>query len=101
MFNPEVLSQIISNSFLHHNWIKPNRLDGEKLSLQEAETWFSKIWEDLADRIVIWLNDNWELILQDGRHLLEAYRLLQKLIPEYKVKFTSSSVRNLLNKHLK
>jgi hypothetical protein len=47
-------------------------------------------------RIIIWLNDDWELILIDWTHLLEAYRQLQKEISENLLDFLSEEVKEKL-----
>ncbi|MDR0607204.1 MAG: hypothetical protein LBG52_02370 [Candidatus Peribacteria bacterium] len=41
-FNSEIISTLINNSLKYEHSMKPNRLDGEKLSLQEATTNLAK-----------------------------------------------------------
>lgn len=91
------LSKILLNSILNDNWnVKTNRLSWEKYSIIEAKTGLTDKWTKSKRRIIIWLNDNWELILIDGTHLLEAHRILGKKIPEFLLDFTSIEAKNML-----
>ena len=47
-FNSEKISDIIHNSLKNLSQAKPNRLDGAKLSLHEAETSLTKTGKDLV-----------------------------------------------------
>lgn len=90
------ISKLIWNSLENnYNWVKPNRLDGEKLSIKEAETLLTKSWKNLNERIIIGIDQAWKLILEDGRHLLEAYRKLWKEIPESKLWFVNDKAKKL------
>lgn len=90
------ISKLIWNSLENnYNWVKPNRLDGEKLSIKEAETLLTKSWKNLNERIMIGIDQAWNLVLEDGRHLLEAYRTLWKEIPESKLWFVNDKAKKL------
>ena len=99
--DPELISNEIENSLLNdENWMKNNRLDWEELSIKEAESWLSKTWRDLKWRIL--LTDKWwKLVLEDWRHLLEAYRRLNKEIPLDKIWFKNKKAEELFNKLFK
>lgn len=91
MYNPIILSQWISNSLYNTSeWLKSNRLEWSQRSLQEAETGLTKRWTRESWRIFIWLDDNKQLILLDGRHLLQWYNLLKKNIPTDMIAFEST-----------
>ena len=95
----EKLSDITANSLKKYpDQIKPNRLDWESLSIQEMETWKTKTWIDKEERILLWTNTNEELIIEDGRHLLEAYRRAKKDIPIIKIGFSSNEALSLYHK---
>ena len=94
-FNGEKISEIVWNSLKNVYNSKPNRLDGEKLSIYEAETNLTKSGKDLVGRIIIGLDEEWNLIIEDGRHLLEAYRQLKKEVPDTKVTFSSEEAKTL------
>lgn len=72
------------------NTAKSNRLHGERFSfkeirhLQEKKKCHSMKYSD-NQRIIIGMNDIQQLILIDGRHLLEAHRKLYKIVPKYLV----------------
>ena len=90
------ISKLIWNSLENnYNWVKPNRLDGERLSIKEAETLLTKSWKDLKERILIGIDKDWNLVLEDGRHLLEAYRILWKEIPSDKLWFNGDKAKKL------
>lgn len=90
------ISKLIWNSLENnYNWVKPDRLDGEKLSLKEAETLLTKSWKNLKERILIGIDKDWNLVLEDGRHLLEAYRILWKEIPSEKLWFNGDKAKKL------
>ena len=78
-------------------WLKWNRLDGEKWSIQEAINWLTQNGKNLDGRILIWLNNEWKIVIEDGRHLLEAYRELWKDIPINKIWFRNNKAKNLFN----
>lgn len=67
------------------------------MSLREAKTKRTTWW----NIIVIWLNDYGDLYLLDGRHLLEAYRILKKLIPHRVICFLSNDIKKVFTKTLK
>ena len=90
------ISKLIWNSLENnYNWVKPNRLDGERLSIKEAETLLTKSWKNLKERILIGIDKDWNLVLEDGRHLLEAYRTLWKDIPSEKLWFKGDKAKKL------
>ena len=90
------ISKLIWNSLENnYNWVKPNRLNGERLSIKEAETLLTKSWKNLKERILIGIDKNWNLVLEDGRHLLEAYRILWKEIPSEKLWFNGDKAKKL------
>lgn len=94
--NSTKISKLIWNSLENdYNWVKPNRLDGERLSIKEAETLLTKSWKNLKERILIGIDKDWNLVLEDGRHLLEAYRILWKDIPSEKLWFKGDKAKKL------
>ncbi len=98
MYNPQQISEIMNNSLYHSNeWFKSGRLDGARRSIQEAETWHTKRWTIERGRVLIGLDDAQQLIILDGRHLLQAYCLLQKDIPVDVIAFESLESQNLFN----
>ena len=51
--DPWKISKLIWNSLENnYNGVKPNRLDGENLSIKEAETLLTKSWKNLNKRII-------------------------------------------------
>ena len=96
LINVKKASQLLKNS-ITNNWevIKINRLSWEAYSIKEAKTWLTNKWTKSDKRIIIWLNDDWELILIDWTNLLEAYRQLNKDIPENIFDFTSKEAKNI------
>jgi hypothetical protein len=94
-FNAEKISKLIKNSLQYTYTTKPNRLDGENLSLQEATTNLTKGGQNIKGRILIGVNGENQLIIEDGRHLLEAYRQLNKEIPDIKLTFSSEEAKTL------
>lgn len=83
------ISENTANSFVKNPeeaLKKPNRLAGDKFSFQEARTGIAQNGKNLDNRIVVGRNDAGELILKDGRHLLEAYRVDDLSIPKNKVR---------------
>lgn len=87
--NAEEVSKATTNSLLNNpeNALKkPNRLQDEGYSFQEAQTGLTATGKDLPGRIVIGRNDAGEIILKDGTHLLEAYRQKEIPIPDRKIK---------------
>lgn len=94
--NSKKISKLIWNSLENdYDWVKPNRLEGERLSIKEAETLLTKSWKNLKERILIGINKDWNLVLEDGRHLLEAYRILWKDIPSEKLWFKGDKAKKL------
>jgi len=65
----------------------------EKFSVKEALTGLAESGKNLKGRILISLNDAGETILEDGRHLLEAYRMKGLDIPADKVAFASKEAK--------
>lgn len=99
MYNPDHISKTISNSILNNSeWIKSWRLDNSERSFQEAQSENTKKGTRSSGRIVIWLDDDGKLIILDGRHLLEAYRVLGKDIPSDIITFESNSSYDLFIK---
>ena len=96
--NPWKISKLIWNSLENnYNEVKSNRLDGENLSIKEAENLLTKSWKNLNKRIMVGIDKEGNLILEDGRHLLEAYRKLWKEIPLEKLWFVNDEARSLFN----
>lgn len=69
--------------------MKPSRLDGEQWSLVEADSLVTKKWTKVIWRIMIGLDDVNDLIILDGRHLLHAFVVLNKRIPQDVVWFNT------------
>lgn len=89
-FDAEILSDNATTSLKNNpqnRLNKPNRLDGEGYSLQEARTGLTQTGKDLDGRIVFGKNDSGEIIIKDGTHLLEAYRTEGLPVPARKVGF--------------
>jgi len=89
-FNPEELSKSAKNSFLSspdEKLAKPDRLQGKGYSISEAKTGLTQTGEDKAGRIVFGKNDAGEIVIKDGRHLLEAYRQEGIEVPTRKIAF--------------
>lgn len=80
---------------------KPNRLVGEKLSFREAMTGLATNGENLLGRIRVAIDDNGKLLIEDGTHLLEAYRQLKLPVPKEKIAFQSTKVKAMFVKALK
>jgi len=75
--DPDMVSRRAKNSLFNDpstKFDKPNRLQGEGYSYLEAETGKTVGGEDLDGRITIGKNDNGDIILKDGTHLVEAHR---------------------------
>lgn len=97
----ESLSRFAKNSFVNNPedaLLKRNRLKGEGLSFEEARTGIASNGKNLKDRIVFSKNDKGEVVLEDGRHLLEAYRQLGVPVPKDKIKFEFKSVKDAAEK---
>jgi hypothetical protein len=93
--DPTDLSKKTTNSFLNkpdEKLNKPNRLQGEGYSYQEAKTGLTQTGKDMEGRIRIGFNDKGEQIVKDGTHLLEAHRELGIPIPKNKVEFEAPPV---------
>lgn len=96
----ELLSDLVSNSLKKYpENIKPDRLDWNSWSLQEMESWKTKTWIKKEWRIIIGVNDSKELIIEDWRHLLEAYRRNHKDIHIKNIGFSSVEAMNLFSKN--
>lgn len=99
--DPKNLSNKIQNSLENNtSGIKPNRLEGEERSIREAEQGITQNGKNVPGRILIGIDDNGDLVIEDGRHLLEAYRRLDKSIPMDKIGFRSEAARAEFNKLL-
>ena len=72
--------------------IKPDRLSWNARSLQEMESWKTRTWIEKEWRILIGVDDSWSLIIEDWRHLLEAYRRSHKNIH---IKYIITSIINI------
>lgn len=88
-YDADILTDYASNSLAKsgEGLDKANNLKGAKVSYKEAETGLANNGKYLKDRIVFGKNEAGDVIIKDGRHLLEAYRQLDKTIPSDKVKF--------------
>ena len=94
----EQVSQIAENSFLNNSEdanLKSNRLQEGGVSIKEAETGLAQNGQDLDKRIGIGVNDSGNLVLTDGRHLLEAYRRGEINLPTRKLFFENAEAENL------
>lgn len=101
-YNPILVSKILINSLENKKeWVKSHRLNWLSVSLREAKTKRITWWNVSIKRIVIWLNDYGDLYLLDGRHLLEAYRILKKSIPHSVICFLSNDIKKVFTKTLK
>ena len=101
-YNPILVSTILTNSLKNkREWIKAHRLEWLSVSIREAKTQHTKSWNISKHRIVIGLQDDWSLYLLDWRHLLEAYRLLCKNIPNSVLHFVTSTAKNVFTTTLK
>lgn len=99
--NAEDLSDKAVNSFKNvpqDAELKPNRLRGENISIEEARTSLAKNGENIKERIVFGKDDNGNIVLKDGRHLLEAYRREGISVPKEKVKFEDGSDKDFVAK---
>lgn len=97
-FDSEKISTLLKNSLKNEDNRKPDRLDGKNFSFQEAETNFTKSGQDIGWRIIIGLDNSKALIVEDWRHLLEAYRQLSKEIPDSKITFSSKKAKQIFYK---
>lgn len=90
-YSPNNISRVTKNSFHNTGWkgIKPDRLSGKKYSFQEIKTGKTLKWSLSKKRIVISIDEKWNLYLEDGRHLLQAFMEKNKAIPNNVVHFTS------------
>ena len=96
----ELLSDSVSNSLKKYpENIKPDRLSWNAWSLQEMESWKTKTWIEKEWRLLIGVDDSWSLIIEDWRHLLEAYRRSHKDIHIKYIWFTSVEAMNLFSKN--
>lgn len=96
--NPQRISNMIQNSLYNNkDGIKEDRLDWDRLSYKEAESWLTENGKDIEGRILIGIDKNWDLVIEDWRHLLEAYRRLDKEIPMNKIWFRDKEAEALFN----
>ena len=96
--DPKKLSNKVNNSLENNlQWIKKNRLDWEMRSIKEAESWLTQNGKEIKWRILIGIDNGGKLVIEDGRHLLEAYRRLDKEIPISKIWFRSKKAESLFN----
>jgi hypothetical protein len=101
-YKPDLLSQIAINSLENNRiWIKANRLSGRLLSITEAETLVMTTGKLSIKRIVIWLDEYNNIILIDWRHLLDAYRVLDKPIPHAVISFESPEAKKVFTSKMK
>ena len=103
-FNADKLSAILGESLkINPAKIadKPNRLVGERFSFKEAMTGLAENGKNIKGRIQIGINDAKQLVLEDGTHLLEAYRQLGKPVPLDKVAFNSPQAEKAFQRILK
>lgn len=90
----EELSAVTKNSLLNNpGSAKPGVI--ENYSNKEAITSLANNGKNLEGRIVVSVNDNGDLVLEDGRHLLEAYRQNGLGIPEGKLSFSTPEAEAL------
>ena len=101
-YNPTKVSIVLSNSLKNKKeWIKAHRLHWLSVSLREAKTQRTKSWNASVKRIVIGIDDKWVLYLLDWRHLLEAYTILHKNIPQNVLHFVTKTAKNVFTTTLK
>jgi len=88
-YDADVLTDYAINSLVKsgEGLNKSDNLRGKGVSYQEAKTGLARNGKYLKDRIVFGRNDSGEVILKDGRHLLEAYRQLSIRVPSDKIVF--------------
>jgi uncharacterized protein YnzC (UPF0291/DUF896 family) len=89
-YNATELSSKLKNSLLSDStgkYGKPDRFIGEQYSIKEAKTGIAENGKNIKGRIVIGKDGKGNLIVKDGTHLLEAYRILKKDIPKDKISF--------------
>lgn len=67
-------------------------------SIKEAERWLTQNGKEINWRILIGIDSNGKLVIEDGRHLLEAYRRLDKEIPISKIWFRNQKAESLFKK---
>jgi hypothetical protein len=101
-YDPHILSFIAQNSLYNTGLsdAKPNRISGERMSYEEIETGMTRAGTLSRDRIIVDFNDTGSVVLLDGRHLLEAYRSLNRIIPSSLVLFSHREARKIYEKHL-
>jgi len=103
-YNAQKLSKLAENSFLKNAndaTKKSDRLNGEGFSFKEARTGKAENGENLSGRIVFGMDDEGKINLEDGRHLLEAYRREGIPVPKEKVKFLDSESEKAFTKMMK
>lgn len=101
-YRSSFVSTIAHNS-LERNTLgkKENRLEWKKYSFVEVNKHVTYKWSTSIKRIIIDSNEHKQLILLDGRNLLEAYRLLYKCIPRKIISFTTLKSKNLFTSKMK
>jgi len=103
-YDANQVSQVAENSFLkkpESKLDKPNRLQGEGLSYKEAETGLTAGGENVKGRIILATDDAGKVNLEDGRHLLEAYREKGIPVPKDKVQFVDENARKVFTDSIK
>lgn len=92
IYDPYILSVLISNSIFHNpTGIKPDRFIGKSLSIQEVLTGYT--YNGLSSTHRITIDKQYEkYMLLDGRHLLHAFLMLNKKIPNQVVSFVSKDI---------
>lgn len=101
--DPEKISDVLFNTLKKNPgdiFLKPGRLSGEGFSLKEASTGLAENGQDIAGRIRVALNDAGQTVIDDGTHLLEAYRQLKLPVPLRKLSFSGEDARNAFQRGL-
>lgn len=89
-YDASAISRNAKNSFFNDSstkFEKPDRFDGLQQSYNEAKTGKTATGEDLPGRIVVGKDEQGNIVLKDGRALLEGYRDLKLPVPKNKVVF--------------
>lgn len=99
-FDSMQISKIMDNSFENQpaeKFSKADRFTWAKYSLREAKTWLTQAGKERKIRIAKRANSD-QLYIDDGRHLIEAYKELWKEIPKSKIEFVDKQAEALFNK---
>lgn len=106
-YRPYLLSYICVNSLVHMpHTTKLHRLNGKWFSFEEIkyvqkkEKYFTMKYTR-NQRIIVGKNDWHQFVIIDGRHLLEAYRRMRKIIPKHLIWFTNKNVEKLFTSKYK